>query len=140
MLYPGTTGARGTGLAPYRPRHPYSGGPRRAGGTIRIVARRGRGSGRAEILTVSEREALGVLTEQVADLRREVGALTAGMAQLVVGQEAHTALLQALLSAVTELGEEGGSDGLAEALGRIADSLDAIPAAVAASLDAARAA
>ncbi|OAH23550.1 hypothetical protein AX289_30750 [Methylorubrum populi] len=75
------------------------------------------------------------------------------MAQVAAGQEAHTALLQALLSAVTELGEEGGGDGLAEALGRIADSLDeqgatlagmrvgldAIPAAVAASLDAARA-
>lgn len=101
---------------------------------------------------MSEREALETLWEDVADLRREVGALTAVMTQLVAGQEAHTALLHTLLSAVTELGEEGGSDGLAEALGRIADSLDeqgatlagmragldAIPAAVAASLDADR--
>lgn len=80
---------------------------------------------------MSEREAFGALREDVADLRREVGALTAGMAQLVAGQEAHTALLNDLLSAVTELGEEGGSDGLAEALGRIADSLDEQGAALA---------
>ncbi|MCJ2139429.1 hypothetical protein [Methylobacterium sp. E-066] len=103
---------------------------------------------------MAEQEALGALLVAVSDLRREVGALTACMAQLVAGQEAHTALLQALLSAVTDLGEEGGGDGLAEALGRIADSLDeqgetlagmrtgldAIPAAVAATLGTARAA
>ncbi len=60
----------------------------------------------------------------MADLRREVGALTASMVQMIAGQEAHTTLLEALLTAVTELGEDGGGDGLAEALGRIADSLD----------------
>lgn len=103
---------------------------------------------------MAEREALGALTEQVSDLRREVGALVVGMAQLVAGQEAHTALLSELLSAVTDLGEAGGSDGLAEALGRIADSLDeqgevlagmrtgldAIPVAVAMALGTPRAA
>ncbi|MEE7441096.1 hypothetical protein [Methylobacterium oryzae] len=73
---------------------------------------------------MSEREALGALVTEVADLRREVGALTASMVQMIAGQEAHTTLLEALLTAVTELGEEGGGDGLAEALGRIADSLD----------------
>ncbi|CAM3169164.1 hypothetical protein MEME101129_21995 [Methylobacterium mesophilicum] len=103
---------------------------------------------------MTERDALGALTSEMSDLRREVGALTACMGQLVAGQEAHTNLLQALLSAVADLGEEGGGDGLAEALGRIADSLDeqgetlsgmrvgldAIPAAVAATLGPARAA
>lgn len=103
---------------------------------------------------MAEREALGALREDVADLRREVDALTACTAQLVAGQEAHTALLQALLSAVADLGEEGGGDGLAETLGRIADILDtqgetlagmrtgleAIPAAVAAALGTPRAA
>lgn len=103
---------------------------------------------------MAEREALGALTVEVSDLRREVGALTSCMAQLVAGQDAHTALLQALLAAVTELGEEGSGDGLAEALGRIADTLDAqgdtlaamrdgldaIPAAVAATLGTAQAA
>lgn len=103
---------------------------------------------------MAERDVLGALREDVGDLRREVGALTACMAQLVAGQEAHTALMQALLSAVTDLGEEGGGDGLADALGRIADALDAqgetlagmrtglnaIPAAVAATLGTARAA
>ena len=103
---------------------------------------------------MTEWDALGALTSEVSDLRREVGALTACMGQLVAGQEAHTALLQALLSAVTDLGEEGGGDGLAEALGRIADSLDAqgealagmrtgldaIPASVAATLGIAQAA
>ncbi len=34
---------------------------------------------------------------------------------MIAGQEAHTTLLEALLTAVTELGEEGGGDGLAEA-------------------------
>lgn len=103
---------------------------------------------------MTEREALGALREDVADLRREIGALTGCMAQLVAGQAAHTALLEALLSAVADLGEEAGGDGLAEALGRIADTLDeqggtlaamhagldAIPAAVAATLGTARAA
>ena len=103
---------------------------------------------------MTERDALVALTSEVSDLRREVGALTACMAQLVAGQEAHTNLLQVLLSAVADFGEEGGGDGLAEALGRIADSLDeqgetltgmragldAIPAAVAATLATARAA
>ncbi len=103
---------------------------------------------------MTERDALGVLLEDVADMRREVGALTACMAQLVAGQEAHTALLQRLLSAVADLGEEGGGDGLAETLGRIADTLDeqgetlagirvgldAIPGAVAAALGTPRAA
>ena len=74
---------------------------------------------------MTERDALGALREDVADLRREVGALTAGMGQLVAGQEAHTALLTELLSAVAELGEDGSEGGLSEALGRIADSLDA---------------
>lgn len=103
---------------------------------------------------MTERDTLGALREDVADLRREVGGLTAGMAQLVAGQEGHTALMQELLRAVTDLGEEGGGDGLAEALGRIADSLDAqgetltsmragldaIPAAVATAFATARAA
>lgn len=103
---------------------------------------------------MTERETLGALREDVTDVRREVGALTACMAQLVVGQEAHTALLQALLAAVADLGEEGGSDGLVETLGRIADTLDeqgetlaamrtgldALPAAVAATLGTPRAA
>lgn len=103
---------------------------------------------------MTEREVLGALREDVADLRREVGALTGCMAQIVAGQEAHTGLLQALLSAVADLGEEGGGDGLAETLGRIADSLDeqgetlagmragldAIPVAVAAALGTPRAA
>jgi len=103
---------------------------------------------------VTEREALGALVAEVSDLRREVCALTGCMAQIITGQEAHTALLQALLSAVVDLGEEGGGDGLAETLGRIADTLDeqgetlaamrtgldAIPAAVAATLGTARAA
>lgn len=103
---------------------------------------------------MAEREALGAVAAEVSDLRREVGALTACMAQLIAGQEAHTALLQALLTAVADLGEEGGGDGLAETLGRIADTLDeqgetlaamragldAIPAAVAATLGTVRAA
>lgn len=102
---------------------------------------------------MAERDTLGVLQEDVVDMRREVGALTACMAQLVAGQEAHTALLQALLATVADLGEEGG-DGLAETLGRIADTLeeqgetlagmrvglDVIPAAVAAALGTPRAA
>lgn len=103
---------------------------------------------------MAERDTFEALVAEVSDVRREVGALTACMAQLVAGQEAHTALLQALLSAVADLGEEGGGDGLAETLGRIADTLDeqgetlagmragldAIPAAVAATLGTARAA
>lgn len=102
---------------------------------------------------MTDRNAVGVLREDVADVRREVGALTACMGQLIAGQEAHTMLLQALLSAVADL-DEGGGDGLAETLGRIADSLDeqgetlagmragldAIPAAVAATLGPPRAA
>jgi hypothetical protein len=97
---------------------------------------------------VTERETLGALLEDISDVRREIGALTGCMGQLIAGQEAHTALLQALLSAVADLGEEGGGDGLAETLGRIADTLDeqgqtlaamrsgldAIPAAVASAL------
>lgn len=103
---------------------------------------------------MTERETLGGLREDMADVRREVGALTACMAQLVAGQEAHTALLQAFISAVADLGDEGGGDGLTETLGRIADSLDAqggtlagmrvgldaIPAAVVAALGPPRAA
>lgn len=74
---------------------------------------------------MAERDALGALTVAVGDLRREVGAVAAVLAQLVAGQEAHTALLDALLSAVADLGEDAGGDGLALTLGRLADSLDA---------------
>ncbi|GJD73610.1 hypothetical protein [Methylobacterium goesingense] len=74
---------------------------------------------------MAERDALGALTVEVADLRLEVATLGAAMGQIIVGQQAQTALLDALLAAVTDLGAEGGGDGLAEALGRIADSLDA---------------
>ncbi|GEM_PF-3898907 len=119
---------------------------------MRIVARRAgrdRGSG---VGTVAEREAFGALVAEMADLRVEVAALGAGMGQMLAGQQAQTALLDALLAAVTDLGAEGGGDGLAEALGRIADSLDAqgdsldgmragldaIPGAVAAAVHAGR--
>lgn len=101
---------------------------------------------------MAEREALGALTAAVTDLRVEVSALGAGMAQMLAAQQAQTALLDALLAAVTDLGAEGGGDGLAEALSRIADSLDtqndaldgmrigldAIPGAVAAAVHAGR--
>lgn len=91
-----------------------------------------------------------VMTE-VVDLRREVAALGAGMGHVLTGQQAQTALLEALLAAVADMGGEGAEDGLTEALGRIADSLDAqaetldgmragldaIPGAVAAAVGAA---
>jgi len=101
---------------------------------------------------VAERDVFGTLVVEVADLRVEVAALGACMGQMLAGQQAQTALLDALLAAVTDLGAEGGGDGLAEALGRIADSLDAqgknldgmrvgldaIPAAVAAAIQSGR--
>lgn len=77
-----------------------------------------------------EREALGALMAEVADLRTEVAAL----GQMLASQRAQTALLDALLAAVTGHGEQGGDDGLAEVLVRIADGLDAIPGAVAAAV------
>ena len=100
---------------------------------------------------MTESGAFGALTTEVTDLRREVAALGVGMGHMLAGQGAQTALLEALLAAVTDLGCEGGADGLAEALGRIADSLDAqaetldgmragldaIPGAVAAAVGAA---
>ncbi|MBE7245806.1 MAG: hypothetical protein INR63_12700 [Actinomycetospora chiangmaiensis] len=101
---------------------------------------------------MAERETLGTLLAEVADLRTEVAALGGVMDQMLAGQRAQSALLDALLTAVTDLGEQGGGDGLAEALARIADSLDlqgealdgmrvgfdAIPAAVAAAIQPSR--
>ncbi|TGD94593.1 hypothetical protein [Methylobacterium nonmethylotrophicum] len=73
---------------------------------------------------VPERDALTALAKRIGDLHREISVLAAGVTQIVAGQEAHTALLQALLSAVADLGTQSDGDGLAEALARIADSLD----------------
>lgn len=101
---------------------------------------------------MAERESFGALTAEVADLRMAVAALDATMVQILAGQQAHTALLDELLAAVTDLGEPGGDDGLAQALARIADTLEAqgdaltgmrmgldgIPAAVAAAVQARR--
>jgi hypothetical protein len=115
---------------------------------MRIVARRTgrvRGSG---VGAVAEREGFGALTAEVADLRTAVAALNATMGQVLAGQQAHTALLDELLAAVTDLGEPGGDDGLAQTLARIANTLEAqgdvligmrtgldgIPAAVAAAV------
>ncbi|MBX9934700.1 MAG: hypothetical protein K2Y56_24835 [Methylobacterium sp.] len=73
---------------------------------------------------MAEGGSLGTVLAEVADLRTGVAALGAAIGQMLAGQQAQTALLDALLAAVTSLGEQGGDDGLAEALARIADSLD----------------
>ncbi len=62
-----------SGFYPIQTKAPVVGGARRAGGTIRIVARRGCKIGRTENPAVSEREGLGALVTEVADLRRESG-------------------------------------------------------------------
>jgi ABC-type transporter Mla subunit MlaD len=55
---------------------------------------------------------------ELAGLRREIGALTAGLTAVVATQETQTALLQLLLEAAT--GSDDGEGSLADALGEIA--------------------
>ena len=58
------------------------------------------------------------VASELAGLRREVSALTAGLTAIVATQETQTALLRLLLEAATV--GDAGEGGLADALGEIA--------------------
>lgn len=60
---------------------------------------------------------------ELRDMRREIGELSFGIAQLVIAQETQTALLRELLAAATE--GDGTDGGLTAALREIARALTA---------------